>query len=332
MAPVRTSGYVPLFSALTSYSAWLWLNCFTSSLTVSPSWPPIACQNEISVFANDSVGPTTSAAATTATAQAQRFMRASMISSRASAGGAPAPRRLAARTAICRRASAGGAPAPRRLAARTTGFSAGSSMPGPPHYSTRCATAGDAGATRRLLAELVRARDVGAVGLELGLQPAGRPAEERRHAPADRLGAVEPLAAAGADAGPPQQHVLEGHRQLVLHRLGQLGDDVGVARAQPLATARELAGEIGHARPGAAVGRHQRLERLAVEPGHRRLARDVEPRAGLDLRRLVVGAVERDAIGAAGAAATERAHDLVAQPGGEAPEARELGAGDRQEV
>src|SRR2546427_6203038 len=76
MAPVRTSGYVPLFSALTSYSAWLWLNCFTSSLTVSPSWPPIACQNEISVFASDSLGPTTSAAATTATAQAQRFMRA----------------------------------------------------------------------------------------------------------------------------------------------------------------------------------------------------------------------------------------------------------------
>src|SRR5204862_908581 len=79
MAPVTTAGYVPLVSALTSYSAWLWLNCFTSSLTVSPSWPPIACQNEISVFANDSVGPTTSAAATTATAQAQRFMRASII-------------------------------------------------------------------------------------------------------------------------------------------------------------------------------------------------------------------------------------------------------------
>src|SRR5437660_1621107 len=136
MAPVRTSGYVPLFSALTSYSAWLWLNCFTSSLTVSPSWPPIACQNEISVCAND------------------------------------------------------------------------------------------------------------AVGLALGLGPAGRPAEKLRHAPADRLGAVEPLAAAGADAGPPQQHVLEGHRQLVLHRVVQLGDDVGVARAQPLTTARELAGEI----------------------------------------------------------------------------------------
>src|SRR5438067_9167908 len=39
---------------------------------------------------------------------------------RASAGGAPAPRRPAARTALRMRASAGGAPAPRRPAARTT--------------------------------------------------------------------------------------------------------------------------------------------------------------------------------------------------------------------
>src|SRR5437867_3813695 len=44
--------------------------------------------------------------------------RAKSIHRRASAGGAPAPRRLAARPATHRRASAGGAPAPRRLAAR----------------------------------------------------------------------------------------------------------------------------------------------------------------------------------------------------------------------
>src|SRR5262249_24185433 len=46
-----------------------------------------------------------------------------LITRRASAGGAPAPRRPAARTAlITRRASAGGAPAPRRPAARTALF------------------------------------------------------------------------------------------------------------------------------------------------------------------------------------------------------------------
>src|SRR5438094_361474 len=49
----------------------------------------------------------------------------SPIQRRASAGGAPAPRRPAARTTLQRRASAGGAPAPRRPAARTTWVSDG---------------------------------------------------------------------------------------------------------------------------------------------------------------------------------------------------------------
>ena len=47
MAEVSTSGYVPFWRALTSKSGWLWLNCFTSSLTVSPSCPPMACQKWI---------------------------------------------------------------------------------------------------------------------------------------------------------------------------------------------------------------------------------------------------------------------------------------------
>ena len=47
--------------------------------------------------------------------------RASSIHKRASADGAPASRRPAARTSIHKRASAGGAPAPRRPAARTSG-------------------------------------------------------------------------------------------------------------------------------------------------------------------------------------------------------------------
>src|SRR5207244_10432025 len=51
MAVVSVSGYVPLRSGLTSYSDWLSLNCLTSSLVASPSWPVMACQNWISVLA-----------------------------------------------------------------------------------------------------------------------------------------------------------------------------------------------------------------------------------------------------------------------------------------
>src|SRR5215468_3451972 len=58
-------------------------------------------------------------------APAPRRPAARTIDRRVSAGGAPAPRRPAART-IDRRASAGGAPAPRRPAARTTERPAGS--------------------------------------------------------------------------------------------------------------------------------------------------------------------------------------------------------------
>src|SRR3989338_4476248 len=76
MAPVRTSGYVPLLRALTSYSDWLWLNCFTSSFVAAPSCPPIACQKWISVFACAGV-PMRSTATATASA-VQRLENASM--------------------------------------------------------------------------------------------------------------------------------------------------------------------------------------------------------------------------------------------------------------
>src|SRR5712691_3312906 len=56
MAAVRVSGYVPLRSGLTSYSDWLSLNCLTSSLVASPSWPVMACQNWISVLAEAGAG------------------------------------------------------------------------------------------------------------------------------------------------------------------------------------------------------------------------------------------------------------------------------------
>src|SRR5439155_12318478 len=49
------------------------------------------------------------------------------VQSRASAGGAPAPRPPAARTSVQSRASAGGAPAPRRPAARTSSTAASTS-------------------------------------------------------------------------------------------------------------------------------------------------------------------------------------------------------------
>src|SRR5436309_12754251 len=203
-----------------------------------------------------------------------------------------------------KRASVGGAPAPRRPAARTTD----------------------------LRPEAVRTRDVRVIGLELGVQPARRPAGELRHALPDRLGAVLPLAAAGPDARSSEQHVLQRDGHLVLYGVVQLGDDVGVGGAQPLGPARHLAGEIEHPRPAAAVRRYQGLERVAAESGGRRLARDVEPRVRLPPWRLVVGAVEGDPLAPALAATAERAHDLVTQLLGQAPEARELGAGDRQEA
>src|SRR6266498_1659239 len=56
MAAVSVSGYVPLRSGLTSYSLWLSLNCLTSSLVASPSWPVMACQNWISVLAEAGAG------------------------------------------------------------------------------------------------------------------------------------------------------------------------------------------------------------------------------------------------------------------------------------
>src|SRR5256712_6234181 len=291
MAPVRTSGYVPLFKGLTSKSAWLWLNCLTSSLTVSPSCPPIACQRWISVFASAGVGRTTrSKAASAATARTRRFMKASMVGVR------------------------------------------DSPVPGAPHYSTGVRPLRDARATRRLRPELVRARDVRFVGDELGLEPAGGPGEELRHPTPNRLRAVLPLAAARADARPSQQHVLERHGHFFVHCVVQLGHDVGVVGAQPFGSAAHLAGEVDHPCPAAAVRRHQRLQRLGVEPGGRGLAGDVEPRARVDPGHLLVRAVERDAVAAAGPRAAEGAHDLVAQHGRQAPKAGELGAGDRQEA
>src|SRR5437867_6632160 len=258
MAPVRTSGYVPLFSGLTSKSAWLWLNCLTSSLTVSPSCPPIACQRWISVFARAALGRTTkSRAASPATARTRRFMKASMVCVR------------------------------------------DSSVPGAPHYSTRVRPFRDARATRRLRPELVRARNVLVVGNELGLEPAGGPGEELRHPTPNRLRAVLPLAAARADARPSEQRVLERHRHFFVHCVVQLGHDVGVVGAQPFGSAGHLAGEVDHPCPAAAVCRHQRRQRLAVEPGGRGLAGAVEPRPRVPPGRRLARAGERGAVRAA---------------------------------
>src|SRR5262249_43087286 len=85
--------------------------------------------------------------------------------------------------------------------------------------------------TRRLRAEPVRARDVSFERVELGGETASRPAAELRHALADRFRAVEPLAHAGADTGPSQEHVLQGDRQLLVHGVMELRDDLRIARA-----------------------------------------------------------------------------------------------------
>src|SRR6266481_2998631 len=76
MAAVSVSGYVPLRSGLTSYSFWLSLNCFTSSLVASPSCPVMACQNWISVLAEAGAG---ARAATKSRAQAQTADRRTIV-------------------------------------------------------------------------------------------------------------------------------------------------------------------------------------------------------------------------------------------------------------
>src|SRR5215467_846669 len=276
-AALRVSAYVPLCTAFTTYSLCEALNLAAMSLTRSPSTAVIACQNWISVAAIPVAGEAARSTAETSTLRVERFMRASIFFTR-----------------LVRESTVSGAP----------------------HYSTRNATLRRRpdGCFAALRAELVRASDVGVIGLELGVEPTGRPAAELRHALPDRLRAVLSLTSAGADSGAAQQHVLQRDGQLVLHRVVQLGDDIWVRGAQPLGPARHLAGERQHARPAAAVRRHERLERVPREPRGRHLARDVEPGARLGPRRcLVVGAVEGDALAAALAAAPEASHDLIAE-------------------
>src|SRR6267142_3707496 len=98
MAALRVSAYEPLWTAFTTYSLCEALNLAAISLTRSPSTAVIACQNWISVAATDVDGRPARSTVATSTLSVERFMRASIIQSRASAGGAPAPRRPAART------------------------------------------------------------------------------------------------------------------------------------------------------------------------------------------------------------------------------------------
>src|SRR4030095_17123509 len=65
------------------------------------------------------------------------------------------------------------------------------------------------------LAEAPAALYVLGIGRHLRLEPTARPAGQLGHPPRDGLGAVEPLAAALADAGAEQQHVLQRHRTLL---------------------------------------------------------------------------------------------------------------------
>src|SRR5712692_1956644 len=135
--------------------------------------------------------------------------------------------------------------------------------------------------TRSLRLEALRAGDVRAIGVELGLEPARTPAEQRGHALGDALRAIEALAVAGADARAPQQDVLERDGQLVLHGQVKLGHDVGILRTEALTTAGHLAGPLDDAAGAAAIRRDQRLQRFPAEPRRRHLRSDVEPRVSL---------------------------------------------------
>src|SRR3989442_3417153 len=109
-----------------------------------------------------------------------------------------------------------------------------------PHYSTR-----EPG-LRRL--EPPRARDVGVVGAQLRVETPRAPAEQLAHPASDRLRAVRPLTEAPADPRAPEQDVLERHRQLVLHREGELRDQVWGLPAEVVGAPPELVRD-GHEAP-----------------------------------------------------------------------------------
>src|SRR5438309_1593463 len=92
--------------------------------------------------------------------------------------------------------------------------------------------------------------------VEFGGEPPGRPAEQGRHSPADRLRAVLPLTPARPDSGAPEQHVLERDGVLVGDRVVQLGGDLGVLGAQALLAVRHLAREIREPRRASRAVRH----------------------------------------------------------------------------
>src|SRR2546426_4718621 len=129
-----------------------------------------------------------------------------------------------------------------------------------PHYSTR-----EPG-LRRL--EPPRARDVGVVGAQLRVETPRAPAEQLAHPASDRLRAIRPLTEARADPPAPEQDVLERHGQLVLHREGELRDDVGGLRAEVVGPAPDLSPEGDDARVSAPAEGHERLARPPGEaPG-----------------------------------------------------------------
>src|SRR5947207_15930074 len=103
-------------------------------------------------------------------------------------------------------------------------------------------------------------------------------------------------------------------------------------RAESIRAAPDLPREVDDAWIATPVERHERLERLAGEPRARDLGGDVEPGVRLDAPGLLVEPVERVPIGAGGRPVAEGAHHRVAEPCRKAPEARELGPGDRQEA
>ena len=63
------------------------------------------------------------------------------------------------------------------------------------------------------------------VGVELRLETPTRPAEQLGHASADGDRAVQAPASTLPDPGPSEQHVLEGHGELVGDRVMKLGDE-----------------------------------------------------------------------------------------------------------